>query len=69
MPKPIYLTPEKAAQLLLVSTRTITNLLNRGDLQGRKVGDRWRLDRSAFESYIGRELTEQEAAHEEEADT
>ncbi|GIV69220.1 helix-turn-helix domain-containing protein [Caldilinea sp.] len=43
---PLVLTSEQAAAVLQVTRRTITNMLDRGDLRGVKIGKEWRISRS-----------------------
>lgn len=42
------LTTTQAAKLLQVSSRTITNLIERGELRAVRVGGAWRIPRSAL---------------------
>ena len=55
MPQPtsdtesLFVTPDYAARVLNVSTRTIYRLLQRGELEGRKVGHQWRIRSEALE--------------------
>lgn len=42
------LTTTQAARVLQVSSRTITNLIERGELRAVRVGGAWRIPRSAL---------------------
>lgn len=43
---------KEVARMLKVSERTLIRLVERGELLGFKVGDRWRFYRSDIEKYI-----------------
>ena len=43
---PLVLTSEQAAKVLQLTRRTITNMLDRGDLRGVKIGKEWRISRA-----------------------
>ena len=49
------LTPEQAAEKLKVSIITVRRLLKNGNLNGFKVGRRWRIDESDLRKYIKRQ--------------
>jgi excisionase family DNA binding protein len=45
---PLALTSEQAAAVLQIKRRTVTNMLDRGELRGVKVGRTWRISRAAL---------------------
>jgi excisionase family DNA binding protein len=45
----------EVAEYLSVTTRTVHNLLSRGELQGVKVGNRWRFDPEDVRIYLQRQ--------------
>lgn len=49
-----YLSPRQAAQILGVSVETVYNMISRGDLQARKMGNAkncvWRIPRKDVEA-------------------
>lgn len=49
---PLVLTSEQAAQILQVSRRTLTNMLDRGTLRGVKIGKKWRVSRDELMRFI-----------------
>ena len=49
---PLVLTSEQAAAVLQVNRRTITNMLDRGDLRGVKIGKEWRVSRAAMVQFV-----------------
>jgi len=49
------LTPEQAAEKLKVSIITVRRLLKNGNLNGFKIGRRWRIDESDLRKYIKRQ--------------
>lgn len=49
---PLVLTSEQAAQVLQLTRRTITNMLDRGDLRGVKIGKEWRISRAELERFV-----------------
>lgn len=51
---PPWITTEQAAELLGVSERAITKRLTKSQLQGTKVGGRWRVDRAHVERLMRR---------------
>jgi excisionase family DNA binding protein len=46
------ITPEDAAKLLSVSSRTVKDWLRRGDLNGVKAGTLWRIRESDLERFL-----------------
>jgi excisionase family DNA binding protein len=46
------MTPEEAARLLSVSPRTVKDWLRRGDLNGVKAGNLWRIRESDLERFL-----------------
>ena len=46
------LTPEQAAQVLGVSVEDVMASINAGDLRARKLGNAWRIARSALEEFL-----------------
>ena len=49
---PEFLTPKQCAGVLSVSEKTIYALLNDGRLPSHRVGNRWRVSRDDFRSYV-----------------
>ena len=49
---PLVLTSEQAAAVLQLTRRTITNMLDRGDLHGVKIGKEWRVSRAELLRFI-----------------
>jgi len=49
---PLVLTSEQAAQVLQLTRRTITNMLDRGDLRGVKIGKEWRISRAELVRFV-----------------
>ena len=45
---PDVLTPAEAAELLRVDEKTVVGMAERGEIPARKLGDEWRLTRSAM---------------------
>ncbi|MCL4826056.1 MAG: helix-turn-helix domain-containing protein [Caldilinea sp.] len=48
----MVLTSEQAAAVLQLTRRTITNMLDRGDLRGVKVGKEWRISRAELVRFV-----------------
>lgn len=46
------LTPDEAADYLKVSKRTVLELARRGEIPGRKIGNRWRFSPSQLARYM-----------------
>jgi excisionase family DNA binding protein len=46
------ITPEEAAHLLRVNTHTVYRALRAGKLPGGKVGNQWRISRTALEAHL-----------------
>ena len=46
------LTVKETAALLKVSTKTVLNMIQRGQLPARKVGRVWRLSRHTLEAWL-----------------
>lgn len=51
-PPAAMLSPRTAAELLGVTSRTVVNLLTRGELRGTRVGSSWRIRRVDVEAYL-----------------
>jgi excisionase family DNA binding protein len=49
---PLVLTSEQAAAVLQLTRRTITNMLDRGDLRGAKIGKEWRISRAELLRFV-----------------
>lgn len=49
---PLVLTSVQAAAVLQLTRRTITNMLDRGDLRGVKVGKEWRISRAELVRFV-----------------
>jgi excisionase family DNA binding protein len=49
----LVLTSEQVAAVLQLKRRTVTNMLDRGELQGVKVGKSWRVSRTALMQFVG----------------
>jgi excisionase family DNA binding protein len=49
---PLVLTSEQAAKVLQLTRRTITNMLDRGDLRGVKIGKEWRISRAELVRFV-----------------
>ena len=49
---PLVLTSEQVAQVLQLTRRTITNMLDRGDLRGVKIGKEWRISRAELVRFV-----------------
>lgn len=49
---PLVLTSDQAAQVLQVSRRTLTNMLDRGTLRGVKIGKEWRVSRDELMRFV-----------------
>ncbi len=47
------LTPDEAADYLKVSKRTVLELARRGEIPGRKIGNRWRFSPSQLARFMG----------------
>ncbi len=47
------LTPEEAAEYLKVSKRTLLDLARRGQIPGRKIGNRWRFSPTQLAGFMG----------------
>ena len=56
---PLLLTIDQGAAALAVSSRTIENLIRRGDLASLRIGRARRLTRSALTHYVARLEAEQ----------
>lgn len=54
---PLVLTSEQAAAVLQLTRRTITNMLDRGDLRGVKVGKEWRISRAELVRFVEPDVT------------
>jgi excisionase family DNA binding protein len=61
---PLVLTSDQVAAVLQLTRRTITTMLDRGDLRGIKVGKEWRVSRAELMQFVGeyKGLTLQSAA-------
>lgn len=51
---PLVLTTEQAAAVLQLNRRTVSNMLDRGELQGIKIGKEWRVSRSEVRRFVER---------------
>lgn len=49
---PLVLTSDQAAVVLQLKRRTITNMLDRGDLHGVKIGKEWRVSRAELMRFV-----------------
>ncbi len=49
---PLVLTSDQAAAVLQLTRRTITNMLDRGDLHGFRVGKEWRVSRAELVRFV-----------------
>lgn len=49
---PLVLTSEQAAAVLQLKRRTVTNMLDRGDLHGVKMGKEWRISRAELQRFL-----------------
>ncbi|KPV44900.1 helix-turn-helix domain-containing protein [Alicyclobacillus ferrooxydans] len=45
-----FLTPAEVAKLMRLDKKTVYALLNKGDLQGKKWGNNWRIHRSQIQA-------------------
>lgn len=54
---PLVLTSEQAATILQLTRRTITNMLDRGDLRGVKIGKEWRISRAELVRFVEADVT------------
>jgi|SRR5215211_1794623 len=52
---PEVLSPAEVADLLQVEEERVTDLAEKGELPGRKIGDEWRFSRSAVLEWLGAE--------------
>lgn len=48
-----FLTPKQAAEILLISEKTVTSWLRSGKLSGVKVGKYWRIMEQDLEEFLG----------------
>src|SRR5919197_2530197 len=55
---PEVLTPAQLAELLQVDEETVVAMAERGELPGRKVGEKWRFSRTAVLAWLGEEAGE-----------
>jgi excisionase family DNA binding protein len=51
---PLVLTTEQAAAVLQLNRRTVSNMLDRGELQGVKIGKEWRVSRAEVRRLVER---------------
>jgi excisionase family DNA binding protein len=51
------LTAKEACELLRISRPTLRNLINKGEISGFKVGNRWRIMKKELERYVKERLT------------
>ena len=58
-----WMTREEVANELEVSLQTVTNLIDRGDLQAAKVGRQWRIRPDILEAYLHRISTSEFTAN------
>jgi excisionase family DNA binding protein len=59
---PLVLTSDQAAAVLQLTRRTITNMLDRGDLHGFRVGKEWRVSRAELVRFVEGDAVESHAA-------
>jgi len=55
MNKPRAFTPKQVADMLQVTRRQVYNLIERGELQSRKIGNRHRIFLNHLKDYLGEE--------------
>lgn len=53
-------TPEEAAQILKLSTRTIREYLRIGKITGAKIGKEWRITEEQIREFLDRHTQERE---------
>jgi excisionase family DNA binding protein len=53
-------TPEEAAQILKLSTRTIREYLRTGKITGAKIGKEWRITEEQIRKFLDRHTQERE---------
>lgn len=53
-------TPEEAAQILKLSTRTIREYLRTGKITGAKIGKEWRITEEQIREFLDRHTQERE---------
>lgn len=51
---PLVLTTEQAAAVLQLNRRTVSNMLDRGELNGVKIGKEWRVSRAEVRHFVER---------------
>jgi excisionase family DNA binding protein len=49
---PLVLTSDQAAAVLQINRRTLTNMLDRGDLRGVRIGKEWRVSRAEMMRFV-----------------
>lgn len=49
-----YATPDEAAEILEVTSRTIRRMLEKGELQGARVGGHFKISRASIEDIVRR---------------
>ena len=49
---PLVLTSDQTAEVLQLKRRTVTNMLDRGDLRGIKIGKEWRVNRAELLRFV-----------------
>ncbi|MFQ5796468.1 MAG: helix-turn-helix domain-containing protein [Candidatus Bipolaricaulia bacterium] len=52
-----YLKPWQVARYLGFSVDTIYKMLERGEIPGEKIGDRWRIRKTALERWLDEQVT------------
>lgn len=51
-----FLTVKEVQEMLGVSSRTVFNFIERGELKGFKIGKSWRFETSEVENYLKRQM-------------
>lgn len=59
---PAILTPREVAQIARMRLKTVYDLLDAGDMPGRRIGTRWRIPADALMRWLGDRDAEPEAA-------
>jgi excisionase family DNA binding protein len=63
------ISAKEAGEMLGVSSRTVINMAERGELPGFRVGILWRFRPSDIRAYIERQIEQRREKQEEEKDT
>lgn len=59
------LTIKQVSEILGITSRSVLNLILRGDLKGFQVGERWKVEEEEVEDYITRQKLRAENKQEE----